>query len=261
MSNTKQIVKALMPLIVSAGVVATGILASIATSKAQKKVEEDRKEAEEKGEEYGRKEAVESGLKYYIPTAAVSVATILCVLIADGQHRKTEATLVGSATAIGAMFNKYKSKLQELYGNDIHEKVVKAIAKEPVEDTYLSCGSMFGNTSLDFGSAEKDEVVHTFYEPMTKRYFDATFSKVLQAEYHLNRNFILGMDVSINDFFEFLGLAPVDGGDNFIWAWGVDGLDDISWIDFDHIRGTAEYGQEVYTIVAVYTPVNIDEIE
>jgi hypothetical protein len=53
---------------------------------------------------------------------------------------------------------------------------------------------------------------------------------VLEAEYHLNRNWHLGGDICVNDFYDFLGIEHIDCGDELGWYWS----DGIDWIDFNH---------------------------
>ena len=68
-------------------------------------------------------------------------------------------------------------------------------------------------------------------------------ASVLNAQYHLNRNFTLRGYVSLNEFYEFLGIEKVVCGEGI--GWGQDLLEDgIFWIDFDKmcIRDRLRYG-------------------
>lgn len=108
---------------------------------------------------------------------------------------------------------------------------------------------MYGATTLDFGDI--NEEVRTFYDCFSGRYFESTLSKVLQAEYHLNRNFALGgLYVEVNNFYELLGIAPIDRGKVLGW----DCAEDIVWIDFNHYKATLDDGMEVYYIEMMIDP-------
>ena len=96
-----------------------------------------------------------------------------------------------------------------------------------------------------------------FYDAFSRRYFESTIAQVLEAEYHLNRNLSLGGDVCINDFYNFLGIEPIDGGDYLSWFYFYE--DGISWIDFNHRKTVLEDGLEVYVVDIVYTPRMDDE--
>ena len=77
-----------------------------------------------------------------------------------------------------------------------------------------------------------------FYDSFSKRYFQATISQVLQAEYHINRNMVLGAFVTLNDFYDFLGISHVEGGDVVGWLLS----DSMYWIDFDNSKAMVDDG-------------------
>ena len=95
------------------------------------------------------------------------------------------------------------------------------------------------------------EVSRTFYDSFSQRYFESTIEKVIQAEYHLNRNFMFAGVIPLNDFYEFLGLEKTELGDAVGWS-NCNG--DIYWIDFDHHRLTLDDGMEIYVIDMVFEP-------
>lgn len=84
------------------------------------------------------------------------------------------------------------------------------------------------------GEADTKQTM-AFYDPFSMRYFERTIDEVLEAEYHLNRNFILRGDASMNEFYRFLGLEETPDGDEYGWSQCV-GFDvyGYQWIDFCH---------------------------
>lgn len=78
---------------------------------------------------------------------------------------------------------------------------------------------------------------------------------MLEAEYHLNRNWCLGSDICVNDFYDFLGIEHIDCGDELGWHWS----DGIGWIDFNHHKTVLDDGLEVYVIDMVFSPSSNDE--
>ena len=119
---------------------------------------------------------------------------------------------------------------------------------------YISPKLLFEQTaSLGINDSTNPEVVRTFYDYISDRHFESTLSKVIAAEYHLNRNFVLGAFVTLNDFYELLGLSPTEHGANVGWY-----LDDgIYWIDFDHQLITLDDspdGMEVCAIEPIVEP-------
>ena len=95
------------------------------------------------------------------------------------------------------------------------------------------------------------EIVRTFYDAFSQRHFESTISKVIQAEYHLNRNFMFNGVISLNDFYEFLGLEKIKIGDDLGWS-NCNG--DIYWIDFNHHRIDLDDGMEIFVIDMVFEP-------
>ena len=122
---------------------------------------------------------------------------------------------------------------------------------EKCKEVSISSPSFISNSSLDFGEGMEPEITRTFYDSFSQRYFESTIEKVIQAEYHLNRNFMFAGVIPLNDFYEFLGLERTDFGDKVGWS-SVNG--DIYWIDFNHHRLTLEDGMEIYIIDMVFEP-------
>ena len=148
---------------------------------------------------------------------------------------------------------RYQSKVKELYGPETHQHVIDELVKEDLDDVHVTSSGFFGSETLDFEGISEDEPIHTFYDEFSNRYFDSTIEHVLQAEYHLNRNWALGDAVTVNDFYEFLGLCGLADGDNMGWDWEMG----ISWLDFNH-RVIHKNGENVLVIEMVFTP---DKVE
>ena len=100
---------------------------------------------------------------------------------------------------------------------------------------------------LSFKENEEDDESEfgealTFYEPFSKRCFKRTMEEVLEAEHHLNRNFILRGYAPLNEFYDFLGLEKTEDGEKLGWSQEVGGMFyGYEWIDFYHIRGPGHY--------------------
>lgn len=86
-------------------------------------------------------------------------------------------------------------------------------------------------------------------------YFQSTKADVIEAEYHLNRNFQLRGSASVREFFAFLGILdqfPKEFGDAIGWdvnvmieEWGVE-----PWIDFEHWHTVEPSTNEVINVIA-----------
>lgn len=238
--------------IASVGVVVTAVVAVKATPKAVVKIHADsRKNHDGDPYAYTKKEAVASAWKCYIPAVAIGASTIACIMGANALNRRQQAALTSAYALVQNSYKEYKDKLKELYGEETHNAIVDSIMSEKCKDVSISTMGFLSNSSLDFGEGMEPEIVRTFYDSFSQRYFETTIEKVIQAEYHLNRNFMFAGTIPLNDFYEFLGLEKTELGDAVGWS-SVNG--DIYWIDFNHRRVTLEDGMEIYIIDMVFEP-------
>lgn len=223
----------------AAGVVATAVLAVRATPRAVDLIRTDSR-ANHDGDPYAatKMEMAKSAWKCYAPAAAMGVATIFCIFSANAISRKQQASLMSAYTLVSRQFRDYKGKVKELYGKEVHERIMQSLAVEKAKETHLMAPNIFNASfSLDFEDAGEEE--RLFYDIFSDRYFQSTIGRVLQAEYHVNRNFaLMGGFVSLNQFYEFLGIEPKKELSEF--GWWVD--DDFYWIDFSHTRAMVDDG-------------------
>ena len=250
-----------MTCISAAGVVVTVVLAVKATPKALKCIEKEKEvKNPENGENLTRMETIAACWRCYIPAAATGIATIGCIFGANALNRRQQASLVSAYALASRSFNSYKRKVKELYGEEAHKKVMASLAAEKSTKPEISAGSLAQMTSLGFEDANEEE--RLFYDAISDRYFQATISQVLQAEYHLNRNFAIGGGfITLNQFYEFLGISKVKGGDEVGWMVS----DGLYWVDFDHQKTVVDDGLngevECYIIDAPFPPVSEEEWE
>lgn len=213
------------------GVVATAVLAVKATPKALERIE-DAKEVKnfENGENLTRMETIAVCWTCYAPAAITGIATIGCIFGANVLNRRQQASLASAYALVSRQYGDYKRKVKELYGQETHNRIVKELAAEKVDKDHviLSSGEFY-SSDLDFEGATEE--TRLFYDRISNRYFESTIGKVLQAEYHLNRNLTLRGNVSLNEFYSFLGIDTIPEGDDI--GWFIDD-DEIYWIDFSH---------------------------
>lgn len=223
----------------AAGVVATAVLAVRATPKAMELIEKENRERADNGEEPAKgAELVALTWQGYIPAAVTGAATIACIFGANVLNRRQQATLASAYALVSSQFREYRDKLKELYGQEAHEKIMSAIVTEKPKPVHIYEGN-FGK-SMDFGD-ETDEEPRLFYDAFSERYFQSTFSRVMAAEYHLNRNFALNWgEVPVEQFYEFLGLDTPEELKPLWWFVS----DYYTWIDFTHSRAMIDDGPD-----------------
>lgn len=238
--------------VASVGVIVTVVTAVKATPKAVELVKADsRKNHDGDPYAYTKKEAFMSAWKCYIPTAAFCLSTIACIMGANALNSRKQAALTSAYALINQSYKEYKDKLKELYGEEAHNAIVDSIVSEKCKDVYISSPSFISSSSLDFGEGMEPEIIRTFYDSFSQRYFETTIAKVIEAEYHLNRNFMFQGIIPLNDFYEFLGLEKTEFGETVGWS-SCNG--DIYWIDFNHHKLTLEDGMEIFVIDMVFEP-------
>ena len=132
---------------------------------------------------------------------------------------------------------------------EAHQKIVDAIAAEKAKDVYITSTGLVRNSSLDFDEHDPNDE-RLFYDAYSNRYFESSINRVIQAEYHLNRDFVISGYLPANHFYQLLGLEPLEGGDTV--GWSID--TGIYWIDFNHSKVTLDDGLEVLVIDMDWVP-------
>lgn len=231
----------------AAGVITTSVLSAKATIKASRVLAHKEKE---KGEKLTLEETISATWTIYIPPFVAGMSTIACVFGANILNQRQQASLASAYSLIENSYKEYKAKLKELYGEEAHNNIIDAVAAKKCEDVYISAGGLESAYNQEI---ESDTEPRLFYDEYSGRYFESTIEKVLLAEYHLNRNYILRGFARLNDFYEFLGLEQTDYDE----AVGWDICSEIYWIDFNHRKtliGDDNDSFECYVIEMPYYP-------
>lgn len=233
------------------GVVATAVLAVKETPKALEIIQnEQHEDCDERSDIRTAIDTAASCWKCYIPAIAVGTVTIACIFGSTVLSRKQQASLIGAYSLLQGEYTRYRNKVRDIYGQEAHDDILRAATAEESNGLkpYVP-NSFFQPSSLEFEDA--DEEIRLFYDLFSRRYFKATISQVLQAEYHVNRNLALsGYGVPVNEFYHFLGISPIPGGNDICWYIA----DEVYWADFNHTKTVMDDGLECYIIEMVITP-------
>lgn len=185
-------------------------------------------------------------LPVYIKPFIFGMSTLLCVHGLNYISIRKQASLISAYQLINSTFNEYKDKVKETYGENAHQKLLDQIYIEHADKTSISAQNIAGDDIL----VRDDGEPKRFYEPFGDRFFECSMEQVLQAEYHLNRNFSIGGEVSLNDFYEFLGLAPTEDGN--LYRWSIE--EGYIWIDFNNRKVELDDGGYFYAIEPTFGP-------
>lgn len=219
-----------------AGVVGTAVTAVRATPKALKRIKEAEKN---KAEPLSKTEKVATTISCYIPCVVIGIGTMVCIFGAHALNKRQQASLISAYTLLEQSYKEYRSAANNIYGEDADSKIQAEMAKK----TYISSGN---ECLYDPDLSSDDECL--FYDFYSKRYFTAKMSAVINAEYHVNRNLALRGEVAVNEFYDFLGIDHVRGGDEF--GWNLDGMmtGGLAWLDFNNEYTELDDGLECYII-------------
>lgn len=210
-----------------AGVVSTAVMAAKATPKALRLL--DQAEAE-KGE-LTKFEKVKVAGPVYIPTAIMGAATLICIFGANTLNQRNQAALTSAYAMVNNSYKEYKKKVKELYGEEGEEKVVHEIAKD------------------NYDGQKPNEGTELFYDEFSGRFFTSTMEAVLKAENLVNRDLVMQDWATVNDFYGYLNIPEVDGGDVIGWSCPMnEQMYWQTWVDFSHSKMVDDDGLEYYIL-------------
>ena len=148
--------------------------------------------------------------KCYIPTAAIGAVTIACIIGAHNVHLRRNAALASLYSLTETAFKDYQAKIVETIGKNKELKVRDDICEEKIKRNPT------GDAEIFFTG--KGETL--CYDSMSGRYFKTDIDKVKRAEYSLNRTLMTDMFVTLNEFYDELGLSHIKLGEDV--GWNID---------------------------------------
>lgn len=156
--------------------------------------------------------------KLYLPAASMGLATIACIIGANSINHKRNAALATVYGLTETAFREYKEKVVETVGKNKEIKIRDEISADKVKSNPP------GKNEVIFTG--KGEVL--CYDSMSGRYFNSDIEQIRRVVNKINKEFMLDMWVSLNDFYYELGLATTKMGDQI--GWDLDkGLIEISF--------------------------------
>lgn len=230
----KKAAPVILSILGSIGVVATGVFAAKATPKATNAVLNRQAELWNEGmaddlPEVSLKEKVKLSAPFYIPAVVVGATTIALIAGSNVLSRKQQASILAAYTFLDQSYKQYRDSVTDIYGEEgqtrIKEHIIAKEARNLNEDGVY--GAMNGER-FDFGATDEEQ--HLFYDILSHSYFSSTFSNVLLAELHTNRNFCLRGESPVEEYYEFLGIDPPEEMRGMSW-WLSDWY---QFIDFTH---------------------------
>lgn len=228
-----------------AGVVGTAVLTGKATLNADRLIEAEMEsiiyEAHDKGPQptpFTLKDKVNLVWREYIPPILVGGATIAAIVMSHRIGGQRTAAMAAAFTMSERTLSEYKDKVVEKFGEKKAREVHDEVMQERVNNTHVP-------TSLN--SIATGKVI--FFDSWSGRYFETTMEDVKKAMNDLNYKVLNSFDntASLTDFYNLLGLPPLQGSDEFGWN-----ADKLLEIDITTCEFVNPYGARVPAFAIYY---------
>ena len=218
------------------GFISTAILSATGTIKALDKVAQAKDELGV--DELTPKETAKAVWTCYIPAVATAAASTACIIGGAKITSKRSAALAVAYSLSEKALTEYKTAIVETLGEKKAKSVIEAVDDKLMQDSPVT----------------KNEVIITekgntlCYDKLNDRYFKADMDSIKRAENQINCQMLREGYVSLNDFYDEIGLSPTKIGDDLGWN-----LDDGE-IDVDFSSQLAEDGTPCLVIRYTVAP-------
>lgn len=193
-----------------AGMVTTTVLAVKATPKALQLINVRKEELQV--DSLTPMETVKTAWKCYIPAAVTGAASIACVVGSNSVNAKRNAALATAYKLSETAFTEYRDKVVETIGEKKEHVIRDRVSEEQIKANPIN----------------KTEVVVTgkgqtlCFDPLSSRYFYSDLEKIKRAvnklNYEINTSPFCNQGVTLNDFYDEIGLSGTMTGDSLGWT-------------------------------------------
>lgn len=188
-----------------AGAASSVIFAVKATPKAMILLEEKRQELGV--EKLEAKEIIKTAAPVYIPTAVSFGVSVACIVGASSVNARRNAALTAAYTLSESTLRTYRDKVLETVGEDKEREIRQKAAIEQQQKTpepqALVVSSAAGQLKC--------------FDSLSGRYFVLTKNEIDKAVNEFNRQLRDDMRISLNDWYDLIGLDTNKLGDMLGW--------------------------------------------
>lgn len=164
-------------------------------------------EEHKKGEKLTPVEMIKATWKCYIPAASVGAVSVCCLLGASTISGKRNAALATAYTLVDTAHKEYKEKVIETIGEEKEKEIKDKIAEEKIRKNPVENNQIFMTGDGDT----------LCYDALSGRYFRSNVNRINEVINKLNRNINISLYVSLNDFYEEVGLDENEMGRELGW--------------------------------------------
>jgi len=209
-SNTLKLVKSNSPEILTVlgavGVLATAYLSGKGAFKAAAIIDSaEEKEGTSDDPKERLKERAGLTWKCYIPAAIVGSATIGCITASQKASNKRTMASIASYAVLDQIFADYKEKVIEQIGVGKEQKIRDEVAQRRVTKNPPTQVLVMGSGHV------------LCCENFTGRYFRSDMETLRKAQNDVNSLAMKDLYVSLNEFYDLVGLPPTSNSDVMGW--------------------------------------------
>lgn len=185
--------------------------------------------------------------KLCIPVAIACGTTVACGISADILNRGQKNDLLAMCMAIGSSYSGYRQEVVRRYGAEVDKEIVDTVAKCP--EVCCMCP--------DIPDKKVHWIIDMCVDSLGQYELDAYERDVINAERHLNRNYILGGEQSYGDFLRFLGFEVASFDNENVYGWAINDSE-IYYLDFYH----SKIDENTFKITPIFAPwYRFDELD
>ena len=162
-------------------------------------------------------EVVRTCWKVYAPSVILMFASSVCLIGANTISLKRISTLAAAYKLSETTLSEYKDAVMQTIGEKKEKEVREIYAENQIKKNPVETNQIFMTGSGD----------SLCYDPLSGRYFKSNIEKIKKARNDLNEIMINEMYVSLNMFYEEIGLEITDLGRELGWSIDRDGTIDI----------------------------------
>ena len=191
-----------------AGMVTTAVLAVKATPKAMKLIEEKKEELQlEPEDKLTVSETVKAAWKPYIPAVVTGAVSITCLVGASSVNLRRNTALAAAYHLSETALSEYREQVIDTIGErkekNIRDKVDKArVERNPLNDNEIIITGDGDTLCFDYHSGQ---------------YFKSSIDKLKKVENELNSRMLREDYISLNDFYDEIGLPFTRMGEDLGW--------------------------------------------
>lgn len=191
-----------------AGMITTTVMAVKATPKALDLMAEVKAKHEDESDRKAfARDVIVKVAPVYIPAALTCITSATCLIGANAAHLRRNAALATAYHLSESALKEYQEKVVETIGEKKEEAVRSAIAKDKIDKDPVGDREV-----IIVGNGDT-----LCYDSLSGRYFKSDIEKLKRAENELNRQMRNDDYVSLNEFYDAIGLSFTKIGEELGW--------------------------------------------